>query len=269
MAIIKKGKNRGKRKKTGKREEEIMRMENNEPLEKGPEERRAARAAKKRKRTAGGIFLAAGLMVGAVALFAAGQQELPKGSDLGQKIDAGQKQELGDTGLDDGSFDLSVDKPVPVVDSEDEGKKDAAGGEGGEGGLRPPFPAGTVLKDFSADSLVYSETLQQYEVHEGIDLAAEIGTDVKAAAEGMVVKVYADDRLGTTVVISHSGGYKTVYSNLAVLGTAEEGDEVKAGQVIGKVGATALFESEDPSHLHFEVHKEDVKVDPAQVLGAR
>ena len=115
-----------------------MRMENNEPLEKGPEERRAARAAKKRKRTAGGIFLAAGLMVGAVALFAAGQQELPEGSDLGQKIDAGQKQELGDTGLDDGSFDLSVDKPVPVVDSEDEGKKDAAGEESGEGGLRPP-----------------------------------------------------------------------------------------------------------------------------------
>ena len=45
--------------------------------------------------------------------------------------------------------------------------------------------------------------------------------------------------------------------------------EVEAGQTIGKVGATALFESEDPSHLHFEVHKEDKKVDPAQVLGAR
>ena len=247
-----------------------MRMENNESLRKGPEEKRAARAARKRRRTAGGVFLAAGLLVGAVTLFAAGERNLPGGEDLGQKLEAGEQKDLGDTGLDDSQFDLSVDKPVPVVDSKEseEGTKEGTAGEdSGEGGLRPPLETGTVLKDFSADVLVFSETLQQYEVHEGIDLAAEIGTEVRAAAEGTVVKVYADDRLGTTVVLSHSGGYKTVYSNLAVLGTAEEGDEVEAGQVIGKVGATALFESADPSHLHFEVHKEDVKVDPSQVLG--
>jgi len=240
-----------------------MRMENNDSLVKGKETK------KKTKGLLGGMFLAAGMLVLLAAVLAAGNEPLPEGEDPGQKIDVGTQKELGETGLDEDPVDQTVTRPVPVVDSKDtdtgEDGREPEGSTGEE--LHLPVENGTVLKGYFADELVYSETLQQYVTHEGLDLAAEEGTPVKTVAAGIVTQVYEDDRLGVTVVVAHSDGYKTRYCNLDRKDTAEEGDEVEAGQVIGKVGRTALFESGDPDHLHLEVWKDDVTVDPNQILG--
>ena len=121
---------------------------------------------------------------------------------------------------------------------------------------------GTISKEFSDDVPVYSATLDQYVIHSGIDIEAPADTQVKAAADGMITKVYSDDKLGLSIEITHGDGIITRYSNLSTTKMVGEGDVVKKGQVISGVGTSSLFESLEPSHLHFEVLKDGVPVDP-------
>lgn len=125
---------------------------------------------------------------------------------------------------------------------------------------------GEIVAAFSMDELRYSETLGDWRTHDGMDIAADAGTPVCAASSGTVLDVRDDDLMGTTVVISHDGGYDTVYANLQDMPTVEVGDYVTAGQVIGAVGRTALSESSEPTHLHFAVTKDGEFVDPKTYL---
>ena len=126
--------------------------------------------------------------------------------------------------------------------------------------------SGEVLRDHAMDRLVYDETTRDWRVHNGVDLAAEPGQDVKAARAGTVLAVYEDEYYGMTVVLEHDGGYTSRYCNLAETVQAAVGESVSAGQTIGKVGATALIESASQSHLHFEVCLNGDPVDPASFL---
>ena len=117
------------------------------------------------------------------------------------------------------------------------------------------------------DCLSYNPTTRDWRVHDGMDIAAEAGTAVCAAADGTVYTTYTDDTMGTTVVIRHDGGYVTVYSSLDSALSVAAGDTVTLGQTIGTVGNTALLESAIGDHLHFSVSCNDKSVDPAQFLG--
>ena len=125
---------------------------------------------------------------------------------------------------------------------------------------------GETLAAFSMDELQYSETMGDWRTHDGVDIAADPGTPVCAASAGTVVDVRDDDLMGTTVVLSHDGGYDTIYANLQAVPTVEIGDYVTAGQVIGSVGSTALGESALAPHLHFGVTKDGEYVDPSEFL---
>ena len=125
---------------------------------------------------------------------------------------------------------------------------------------------GETVAAFSMEELQYSETMGDWRTHDGMDIAAEPGTQVCAASAGTVREVRDDDLMGTTVVISHDGGYDTIYANLQSVPTVEIGDEVTAGQVIGSVGRTALSEAAEPPHLHFGVTKDGEFVDPLEFL---
>lgn len=125
---------------------------------------------------------------------------------------------------------------------------------------------GETVAAFSMDALQYSATMGDWRTHDGVDIAADPGTQVCAASSGTVLDVRDDDWMGTTVVISHDGGYDTVYANLQSIPTVEIGDYVTAGQVIGSVGKTALGESAEPPHLHFAVTKDGEYVDPSEFL---
>lgn len=126
---------------------------------------------------------------------------------------------------------------------------------------------GKVIADYAVDKLIYSKTLEQWNSHHGIDIAAEEGTPVKSAMDGTVVEVRSGDpRLGVVIVIDHGGDIRTLYGNLSSDKLVQKGKYVKKGQIIGAVGKTAPYEIEDPPHLHFEVLKGKENIDPQQYL---
>ena len=127
---------------------------------------------------------------------------------------------------------------------------------------------GDVITAFSNTALLYDPTMDDWRTHEGIDIAAAAGTNVLAACAGTVSSVTDDKMMGTTVVISHTGGYQTVYSNLQAKPAVAKGDTVSAGQIIGAVGTTSLAESAEGPHLHFAVLKSGKPVDPQGFLNS-
>lgn len=122
---------------------------------------------------------------------------------------------------------------------------------------------GETIRSFAKDTLIYSETLDEWITHLGIDIKAERTTVVKASEKGKVIAIKNDPRYGLTVIIEHQNGFKTIYSNLLTTEFVSEGEEVEKGQSIGTVGNSASFEICDEPHLHFEILKDDVNVDPA------
>lgn len=127
---------------------------------------------------------------------------------------------------------------------------------------------GPVITAYAMECLAYNETTRDWRVHDGIDIAAEAGTAVCAAADGTVYTTCTDDALGTTVVIRHEGGYVTVYSSLSDSLAVKAGDTVKMGQTIGTVGNTATTETAIGDHLHFSVTCNGQSLDPRDVFSA-
>jgi len=126
---------------------------------------------------------------------------------------------------------------------------------------------GKVLAAFSVDDLIYSKTMDDWRTHDGVDIAAAIGTTVMSASAGTVTAVFNDSMMGTTVVVEHTGGYETTYANLQPTPPVKAGDTVSAGQIIGAVGTTASAESAQSPHLHFTVTKNGELVDPNEFLN--
>jgi murein DD-endopeptidase MepM/ murein hydrolase activator NlpD len=127
---------------------------------------------------------------------------------------------------------------------------------------------GEIIKEFANENLVYSQTLKEWVTHNGIDIEAEKTTIVKSAEDGTVKSIKNDPRYGTTVVIEHTNGYVTVYSNLLTAEFVKEDETVEKGQTIGTVGNTAVFEIADESHLHFEILKDNVYLNPSKYIGS-
>ncbi len=126
---------------------------------------------------------------------------------------------------------------------------------------------GQVVATYAMDALSYNPTTRDWRTHNGIDLAAEAGTSVCAAAEGTVYTVYEDETMGHTVVIRHQDGYVTCYSSLGEDVAVAPGDTVKLGQKIGTVGNSALLESALGDHIHFSVTRNDEPIDPQKFLA--
>lgn len=99
-------------------------------------------------------------------------------------------------------------------------------------------------------------------LHRGIDLKAPAGTTVKAAGDGTVLEAGMKGNYGNCIIIAHDEIYQTLYAHLESC-DVQVGDVVTAGQLIGKVGNTGA--STGP-HLHYEVRKNGVAVDPAAFL---
>ena len=127
--------------------------------------------------------------------------------------------------------------------------------------------SGESISSYSMEALSYNQTTRDWRVHNGVDLAAEAGAEVKAAADGEVYTVFEDDSMGTTVVIRHADGYTTKYASLAENVSVKPGDTVTMGQVIGYASDSAIVESTLGAHVHFGVTCNDVPVDPAEFLA--
>lgn len=97
--------------------------------------------------------------------------------------------------------------------------------------------------------------------HRGVDFAAPAGTPVFAAGDGTVTFAGWRGDYGRTVTIRHAGGFDTLYAHLSAI-TVRPGAAVRQGQLIGRVGATGLATG---PHLHFEVHRNQVAIDPRSI----
>ena len=125
---------------------------------------------------------------------------------------------------------------------------------------------GEIMKVYAKDNLVFSNTLQEWTTHLGIDIKADKTTVVKSAEAGTIKTIKNDPRYGLTITIEHDNGYQTVYANLLSSEFVVEGEKVEKGQSIGTVGNSATFEIADEAHLHFEVLKDGVQIDPTTVI---
>ncbi len=128
---------------------------------------------------------------------------------------------------------------------------------------------GEVQRPYSITELQYDSTMADWRTHDGIDVTCDRGTQVMAAAPGTVVSVMADDMLGTRVEIDHGSGVHSIYANLAASPPVSPGQTVAMGQVIGSVGATALGETNQVSHLHFAMTENGWSADPGDYLPAQ
>lgn len=97
-------------------------------------------------------------------------------------------------------------------------------------------------------------------MHEGIDIITDVGTNVHSAGSGVVSFIGLRGGYGLTVEIEHASGYKTIYAHLS-RSLVTEGQKVTRGKVIALTGNSGL--STGP-HLHYEVHHDGIKLDPAQ-----
>ena len=121
---------------------------------------------------------------------------------------------------------------------------------------------GEITIDYSGADPVFSETLQDWRIHQGMDYSTEKAEDVIAAADGVVEDVYTDGLMGVTVLIKHEDGMRTIYQSLAINPKVLKGMAVKKGDIIGKTGDTASVESTEGTHLHFAMLKEGIYCDP-------
>lgn len=160
-----------------------------------------------------------------------------------------------------------VVKPAPVVIPEPEPQPEIT--EPAE--LLPQVVSpldGTTVTVFSMTELLYDTTMADWRTHDGIDVQAEEGAAVKTAAGGTVQSVTDDELMGTTVVIDHEGGYSTRYSSLQKDVPVTVGQQVVAGEVIGRVGTTSAAESQMGPHLHFSVSRDGAVIDPRDYVGS-
>lgn len=124
-----------------------------------------------------------------------------------------------------------------------------------------PVPGSRVTSHFGRRTDPFNKYNKIF--HSGIDLGAPLGTPVIAAADGEVIFTGKNGGYGNTVIILHSGGYKTVYAHCSKI-LVEVGEKVKMGRVIAAVGRTGTATG---AHLHFEVHKNGKIINPQTALS--
>lgn len=124
--------------------------------------------------------------------------------------------------------------------------------------------SGTLTAKHDPELQVYSNTLNHYRVHLGIDIQTEENAPVYAAADGKIEKIWKDDLMGYSIAVSHNGDSYTFYMNLSdqLPDGIKEGASVRSGQLIANVGNSAMSEIAEEAHLHFEMTVADLAVDP-------
>ncbi len=96
-------------------------------------------------------------------------------------------------------------------------------------------------------------------MHAGMDFSAKTGTPIYATGDGTVSKVKKSRRgYGNHVIIDHGYGYKTLYAHMQKY-IVRRGQKIKRGETIGYIGSTGTSVA---PHLHYEVHKNNKKVNP-------
>jgi murein DD-endopeptidase MepM/ murein hydrolase activator NlpD len=125
---------------------------------------------------------------------------------------------------------------------------------------------GRILMDYSVDTAVYDETLDQYRTNDSLCIEAAADTEVCAAADGIVEAISNDRVNGNMVVLDHGNGWKTTYSQLRDDVNVTEGEVVCKGETVGRVGTPSVYSEALGTHLTFTVSRDNNNIDPKLVL---
>lgn len=120
---------------------------------------------------------------------------------------------------------------------------------------------GDIVLKYSMDSTIYFKTLGQYKCNPAIYISAQQGTNVAAAADGIVQSIEKNEETGTTLKVAVGNGYVTTYGMLDDV-VFKQGDKITKGQLIGKVAAPTAYYSEEGPNVYFKLTKDDAPVDP-------
>ena len=123
-----------------------------------------------------------------------------------------------------------------------------------------------VIRDYSETEPSYSNTLDVWEIHKGLDISAKKGSKIKTIIAGKVTDVYKDDNHGVSVEIEGKDKLIVIYSNLEEKVSVKKGQEVKEGDIIGKVGNSTTVESLDGPHVHLTATKNGKAIDPMTLI---
>lgn len=124
---------------------------------------------------------------------------------------------------------------------------------------------GDVILNYSMDKSIYFSTLNQYKYHPAIVISADVGSEVQCAADGIVSQIKVDEETGTTLTMELGDGYEAVYGQLKEL-AVEEGDTVRAGELIGYVSEPTKYYSLEGSNLYFQLLKDGTPANPMRFI---
>lgn len=123
-----------------------------------------------------------------------------------------------------------------------------------------------VLRDYSENVPSYSKTLDVWEIHKGLDIAAKDGAMIKSILDGTVKSMYSDEKYGASIEISYPDDLTVIYSGIKQNVSLQKGDKIKEGDCIGYVSNTTNTENEDGTHVHIEAYKNDKAINPLSLL---
>lgn len=161
---------------------------------------------------------------------------------------------------------VAVSVPIPPSEEETEEPAEPVTVTKEEENYVLPVMGGKIVNDFTDTVLVFQETYGDYRTHLGIDIEALENTPVVSVRDGIVTKSEADYEEGYVVEIEHNDGVVSVYKNLSTNEMAPVGKVVSAGETIGAVGTSGIFESHLNPHLHFEILEDNVEMNPVDYL---
>lgn len=155
--------------------------------------------------------------------------------------------------------EMSAAAQITATEATQEITKDAAA----EVSFKMPL-SNAVSVPFSNGALIYSETMHDYRIHNGVDIEAADGEEVCAFTDGEIKEVTDSAIYGKTVVIDHKNGLVGYYHG--VTAKVSVGQQVRCGDGIGVVSEVKC-EASDGSHIHFCLQKDGEWIDPQSVIN--
>ena len=128
--------------------------------------------------------------------------------------------------------------------------------------------SGQLERENDGENLKFDPTMQDWRSHEGSDILSSLGCPVEAVRAGTVISAEKDSLYGMTVKLDHGDGTVSIYSNLEEPAAVSAGQFLEAGETLGSVGASAICESSQSSHLHFAIEVNGRNVNPLDYLPA-
>ncbi len=127
---------------------------------------------------------------------------------------------------------------------------------------------GHIIKNYSADTPVFSLTMEDYRTHQGVDVFVEVGERILSVADGTVKEIWEDPMMGTCISVAHSGGAVSTFKNVSpeLPDDIKVGESVVSGQLIAVGGESALIEIAEEPHVHFELTVNGKSVNPEEYI---